>query len=65
MECMQPLASSFALLSFSCLIFFFFFFFFPFFGPHVGSLVLPPGIKPETLRWKHRVLTAGPPGKSL
>ena len=45
--------------------FFFFFFFFPFFGPHVGSLVLPPGIKPETLRWKHRVLTAGPPGKSL
>lgn len=29
------------------------------------TLVLSPGIEPTHLKWKHSVLTAGPPGKSL
>ena len=30
-----------------------------------GIIVHPPGIEPVPLQWKYRVLTTGPPGKSL
>ena len=50
------------------LLFVFFFLINFFFGctvQHVGTLVPPPGIKPAPHAVEARVLTTGPPGKSL
>ena len=33
--------------------------------PHVGSLFPDQGLNPRSLHWKSRILTTGPPRKSL
>ena len=44
--------------------FFYLFIFWPY--PGACRILIPwPGIEPVPLHWKHRVLTTGPPGKSL
>ena len=39
--------------------------FFGYATQHVGYYFLDQGLNPCFLHWKHRVLTSGPPGKSL